>query len=163
MPRKSKWTLIVVAIAAVALALTSFRAGPPQENLLKVAFIGFTNVPDLARPLAVFAATNTSSKTMWFLTHIERRTATGWPSHTGLEPYLGKEVSPHQEFRFLERPPVDNEPWRVCVVYMLSDDKWGRIRRDVADFLYTHNFPSAAPLIYRHPRPSSAVGPEMRK
>jgi hypothetical protein len=161
MSRKTKWCGTILAVGTVG-ALLVLTAGIPQDKPLSISFAGYTNVADTVRPFAVFVATNTTSKTLSYATHVERKTEAGWPTHSGLEPYGDvHDISAHQQFKFLERPPRDNEPWRVCVVYSLLDDRWGQIRKRTAEFLRAHNLPAAARRLYRDPQPLSAIGPEM--
>jgi hypothetical protein len=161
--RKTKCSGIILAVGTVcALLLLTPRI--PRDKPLSISFAGYTNVPDSVRPFAVFVATNTTSKTLTYATHVERKTEAGWPVHSGLEPYGDvHDIPVRQEFKFLERPPIDNEPWRVCVIYSLPDDRWAQIRKLTAEFLRAHNLPAAARRLYRDPQPLSAVGPEMLK
>jgi hypothetical protein len=161
MGRMLKTILIIAALGAVG-AVPAFITGRPLNLPLTVSFVGFTNAPNTSRPLAVFVATNTNSRTLTFATHIERKAAAGWPVHRDLGPYGDNhDIPAYKEFHFLERPPRDNEPWRVCVVYTFSDNRWGESRRRVAEFLLAHHLPVLARCLYQYPKSYSAAGPPM--
>jgi hypothetical protein len=157
--------LILIAVVALAAVLL-LAAGRTQDKPLTIAFAGFTNVSYADRPLAVFLATNTNSRTLRYAKHIERKTETGWPVYFGSLPHNDSgyhDVPAGQEFRLLEYPPRDDAPWRISLVYCLLDDRWGERRWRVAEFFYDRNLPVVGRLFHEGAKGVFAVGPEMHK
>ena len=164
-PRKLKWSLIIitVVVSAAVLVLATNRT---HNEPLTIVFVGFTNVSYADRPLAVFVTTNTNARTLRYAKHIERKTETGWPVYFGSLPHNDSgfhDVPPAMELRLLEYPPQDNAPWRISLVYSLLDDRWGERRWRVAEFFYDRNLPSVGRLFHEGAKGVFAVGPEMRK
>jgi hypothetical protein len=163
--RKLKWSLIIVTIVALGavLALVATRT---QNQTLTIVFLGFTNVSYADGPLAMFAATNTNSRTLRYAKYIERKTDAGWPVYFGPLPHNDSgfhDVPAGKEFRLLEYPPRDDAPWRVSLAYSVLDSRWGEQRWRVAEFFYDRNLPAVGRLFHEGGKGFIAVGPEMHK
>jgi hypothetical protein len=164
MPRLLKWTSAALALAAAVIFTIAVTGS--GDKPLTIRFIGFTNASYADRPLAVFVATNTNSRTLTYSKHIERKSDTGWPIYFGPLPHNDSgyhDVPAGEAFRLLEYPPRDNEPWRISVVYSVRPSWWGERRWRIAEFFYDRNHPALGRVFHEGVKCYFAVGPEMHK
>jgi hypothetical protein len=164
MRRILKWGLLFVAI--VVIAVLAMMATRSKDKPLTITFVGFTNASYADRPLAVFVATNTNSRTLRYARHIERKTEAGWPVYFGPIPHGDSgyhDVPAGEVFRLVEYPPRDSEPWRVSLAYSVLDSRWGERRWRIAEFFYDRNLPGIGRVFHEGAKGYFASGPEMHK
>jgi hypothetical protein len=156
--------LLLVIVMAGAAALGLARGGGGHQPI-NIAFLGFTNVYQFDRPVAMFVATNRNSRPLRYAAHVERKTGDSWPVYFGPLPHNESPfitVPAGREFTLFKPRPAGDAPWRISMVYGFDDTAWGTARWRVAEFFYRHNWQTAGRLIHEGAKGYIAVSPEIR-
>ena len=154
---------MVLAIVVIPLALSLLI--DDRTNPISISFIGFTNVANAERPLALFVGTNTSPYVLRYLQHIERKSDAGWPLYTNgaTLPHLGApfvEVRAGREFQIQACPPTGGEPWRLSIV-AFEESRSGRLRDRVGIFFYDLGLQTLGDVFLQGSTGRFVTGPEM--
>jgi hypothetical protein len=163
MKSNRKWSLIVLAIVVIPLALSLLI--DERTKPISIAFIGFTNVAKSERPFALFVGTNSSPNVLRYLQHIERKSDAGWPVYTNVStlPHLATpfvEVPAGRKFQIQAYPPTGGEPWRISIV-AFEESRIARLRDRVGRFLYDLGLHTLGDVFIQGSTGRFVTGPEM--
>src|SRR5919197_1540791 len=156
--------LITVVAVALLLLLCVLSMTRTRSDSLSLQFVGYTNLPRMAHPTALFAISNRSGAPLQIRHLVEVKTA-GWPFYG---PQLQQSwnncplLPPHQSTILDIHVPEYGSAWRVRWVYGEPPSKWDMTRITWAVSLQRRKWHLPARLICRGlPRQREVTTPEM--